>query len=272
MQNEHVRSYKKALIISFVLLNIYGLLCGVIYFFQENLIFLPTKLSQDHSYVMDSPYEEIFLDAEDGARLNGLHFKAENSKGTILYYHGNAGDLQRWGQITQFFVDLNYSVIVMDYRGYGKSTGKRSMEALYADSELWYDYAKQHYSENEIILYGRSLGTTFATYIASRNQVKNLVLESPFYSIEDVARSKFPILPVKSLLHYKFPTYQFINKVNCPITIYHGEDDSVIKYDQGERLFESIEKDAKTLISIPNGGHNDLVSFEEYTDTIEGVL
>lgn len=272
MQNEIVSRLKRALIISFVLLNIYGLLCGVIYFFQENLIFLPTKLSQEHSYVMDSSFDEIFLDTDDGARLNGLHFKAENSKGTILYYHGNAGDLQRWGSITQFFVNLGYSVIVMDYRGYGKSSGKRTMEALYADSELWYEYAKQHYPENEILLYGRSLGTTFATFVASRNQAKNLILESPFYSIEEVAKSKFPILPVKSLLHYKFPTYQFINKVNCPITIYHGTDDSVIKYEQGERLYESIEKDTKTLISIPSGGHNNLVSFKEYFDSIEDVL
>ena len=272
MQNEIVSRLKRALIISFVLLNIYGLLCGVIYFFQENLIFLPTQLPQEHSYVMDSTFEELFLDTEDGARLNGLHFKVENSKGTILYYHGNAGDLQRWGEISQFFVDLQYSVIVMDYRGYGKSTGKRSMEALYLDSELWYEYAKQHYSENEIILYGRSLGTTFATFVASRNQPKNLLLESPFYSIEEVAKSKFPILPVKSLLHYKFPTYQYINKVICPITIYHGTDDSVIKYKQGERLFESIEKDAKTMISVPGGGHNDLVLFEEYLDTIGEAL
>ena len=272
MQNNSVSRLKRALIISFVLLNIYGLLCGVIYFFQENLIFLPTQLPQEHSYVMDSTFEELFLDTEDGARLNGLHFKVENSKGTILYYHGNAGDLQRWGEISQFFVDLQYSVIVMDYRGYGKSTGKRSMEALYLDSELWYEYAKQHYSENEIILYGRSLGTTFATFVASRNQPKNLLLESPFYSIEEVAKSKFPILPVKSLLHYKFPTYQYINKVICPITIYHGTDDSVIKYKQGERLFESIEKDAKTMISVPGGGHNDLVLFEEYLDTIGEAL
>jgi fermentation-respiration switch protein FrsA (DUF1100 family) len=272
VQNEIVSRLKRALIISFVLLNIYGLLCGVIYFFQENLIFLPTQLPQEHSYVMDSSFEELFLDAEDGARLNGLHFKVENSKGAILYYHGNAGDLQRWGEITQFFVDLQYSVIVMDYRGYGKSTGKRSMEALYSDSELWYEYAKQHYSENEIILYGRSLGTTFATFVASRNQPKNLLLESPFYSIEEVAKSKFPILPVKSLLHYKFPTYQYINKVICPITIYHGTDDSVIKYKQGERLFESIKKDTKTMISVPGGGHNDLVLFEEYLDTIGEAL
>ena len=267
-----MRKFKKAFIIGFVLLNIYGLLCGVIFFFQENLIFLPTVLTQEHAYDMDHSFEEITIEASDGAILNGLHFKVENPKGTILYFHGNAGDLQRWGQLTEFFVDLGYSVIVMDYRGYGKSTGKKSMENLYADAELWFEFAKQYYQENEIIVYGRSLGTTFATYLASKNLPKSLVLESPFFSIEEVAKSRFPFLPIKSLLHYKFPTYQFINNVSCSITIYHGTKDKVIDYKQGERLFNSIEKENKTLLSIQDGGHNDLVSFEGYLNTIEEVL
>jgi len=263
---------KKAFIIVFVLLNIYGLLCGVIYFFQENLIFLPTTLSQEHSFVMDFPFEEVTLKAADGALLNGLRFKVENSKGTVLYFHGNAGDLQRWGPLTSFFVEMNYAVIVMDYRGYGKSTGKKSMEKLYADSELWYDYAKQEYPENKIIVYGRSLGTTFATYTASRNHPKNLILESPFYSVEAVAKSKFPFLPIKSLLHYKFPTYQYINNVTCPITIYHGTKDKVINFEQGKKLYNSIDKESKSFISVPDGGHNNLVAFEKYLATIKDAL
>ncbi len=190
-----MRNKKKLVVILFVLLNIYGLLCGVIYFFQENLIFLPTVLAQAHVYKMDNSFEEVTLESNDDAQLNGLHFKVENPKGVVLYFHGNAGDLQRWGQLTEFFVEKKYSVIVMDYRGYGKSTGKKSMESLYADTQIWYDYAKQFYKESEITVYGRSLGTTFATFIASENNPKNLILESPFYSIEEVAKSRFPFLP-----------------------------------------------------------------------------
>ena len=146
------------------------------------------------------------------------------------------------------------------------------MENLYADAELWYGYAKQEYPENEITVYGRSLGTTFATYVSSKNKPKKLVLESPFYSISDVAKLRFPILPIRALLHYKFPTYQYINAVDCPITIYHGTKDRVISYLQGKKLFESIESESKQLIPVSNGGHNDLVSFEEYLNTIEEVL
>jgi len=267
-----MRNKKKLFIIAFVLLNIYGLLCGVIYFFQENLIFLPTALTQEHVYKMDHYFEEITLEANDGAKLNGLHFKVENSKGVILYFHGNAGNLQRWGELTQYFVEKGYSVLVMDYRGYGKSTGKKTMESLYNDAQLWYDYTKQFYKESKITVYGRSLGTTFATYVSSKNTPKKLILESPFYSIEEVAKSRFPFLPIKVLLHYKFPTYQYINEVSCPVTIYHGTKDKVIDFRQGKKLFNSIESESKQHISVPNGGHNDLVNFEEYFDTIEESL
>lgn len=267
-----MKSKKKLFILTFIVLNIYGLLCGVIYFFQENLIFLPSLLSQEHTFEMEYPFEEIMLSTTGGAQLNGLHFKVENSKGVILYYHGNAGDLQGWGEATQYFVEMNYSVIVMDYRGYGKSTGKKSMENLYADAELWYDFTKKEYQDNEITVYGRSLGTTFATYVASQNKVKNLVLEAPYYSMEEIAKSRFSFLPIKFLLHYKFPTYQYINQVNCPITIYHGTKDKVIDYQQGKRLFESILKENKNLITIPEGRHNDLVSLKEYSNTINEVL
>ena len=259
---------KKLFILAFILLNIYGLLCGVIYFFQENLIFMPSVLPQEHVFEMKNSFEEINLKSSDGAQLNGLHFKKDKPKGVILYFHGNAGDLQGWGQITETFVDLDYDVIIMDYRGYGKSIGELSMENLYNDTDLWYNYTKQFYKESEITVYGRSLGTTFATYIAAHHQPKKLILEAPFYSMETIAKSRFSFLPIKYLLDYKFPTYQYIKNVSCPITIYHGTQDQVINYEQGKKLYESFKSDSKKIITIPNGGHNNLVSFKEYSESI----
>ena len=160
----------------------------------------------------------------------------------------------------------------MDYRGYGKSRGKKSMEKLYADSELWYAYMKEHYSEKDITLYGRSLGTTFATYVASRNQPKNLILESPFYNIAEVGKSRFPFLPVRSLLHYTFPTNEYITKVSAPISIFHGTNDKVIDFNMGAQLFDTIQIKNKSFIKIPGGGHNDLIGFDEYLDTIDSAL
>ena len=262
-------SKKKFFIIAFILVNIYGLLCGVIYFFQENLIFMPSVLSQEHVFEMKNSFEEVNLESSDGAKLNGLHFKKENPKGVILYFHGNAGDLQGWGQLTEYFVDLDFDVIIMDYRGYGKSTGEISMENLYKDTDLWYNYTKQFYKESDITVYGRSLGTTFATYLAAQHLPRKLILEAPFYSMEAIAKSRFSFLPIKYLLDYKFPTYQYIDEVTCPITIYHGTKDKVISYDQGKKLFDSFTIDSKKLITIPDGGHNNLISFMEYSESIE---
>ncbi len=263
---------RKIIIFLFVILNLYGLLCGVLYFFQENLIFLPTVLPQNYEFRMEYPFKEITLNTQDGAKLNGLHFKVENRRGVILYFHGNAGDLQRWGEIVSFFVKKNYDVVAMDYRGYGKSTGKKSMQALYNDAQLWYNYVAGIYSEEQIRVYGRSLGTTFATFVASKNHPKKLILESPFYSVLDVGKSRFPFLPVKSLLRYTFPTYQYSNDVTCPITIYHGTEDSVINFSQGKKLFDFIKQTNKQFIPITGGNHNDLVQFPDYLNTIDAVL
>jgi alpha-beta hydrolase superfamily lysophospholipase len=259
---------KKLFIVVFLLLNIYGLLCGVIYFFQENLIFMPTALPQEHVYKLKNTFEEINLNASDGAQLNGLHFKKENPNGLVLYFHGNAGNLEGWGSIAEFFVDLNYDVIIMDYRGYGKSTGELSSEKLYSDAVHWYDFAKDNYNESSITVYGRSLGTAFATYAAANNQPKKLVLEAPFYSMEEIAKSRFSFLPITYLLNYKFPSNQYINEVPSPITIYHGTKDQVIDFKQGENLYKSIKSESKKLIIIDNGGHNNLISFKEYSESI----
>ncbi len=268
----NMKSKKKLFIIVFVILNIYGLLCGVLYFFQENLLFMPSILPQEHVFEMKHTFEEVNLIASDGSQLNGLHFRKDEPKGVVLYFHGNAGDLKGWGKVTEPFIELGYSVIIMDYRGYGKSTGKRSQELLYDDAKLWFNYTKQYYKESEITVFGRSLGTTFATYVSSISNPEKLILESPFYSIEDVAKSRFAFLPVSYLLHYKFSTNKYIDKVTCPIIIYHGTKDQVISYEQGKKLYDSFKSNSKKLITIPEGGHNNLASFKEYSQSIEQEL
>ena len=137
-----------------------------LYFFQEKLLFLPTKLEQDYKFQFNYPFEELFLKTDEEAVINAIHFKVKKPKGVILYFHGNAGDLSRWGNITEYFVDKDYDVLVMDYRTYGKSTGKLSEDAFYKDAQFCYDYLLKQYSEEDISLYGRSLGTGIASYLA----------------------------------------------------------------------------------------------------------
>ena len=214
----------------------------------------------------------MFLKTEDGAVINAIHFKTENPKGVILYFHGNAGNLSRWGEITEFFVEKNYDVFVMDYRTYGKSTGKLSEQALYKDAQMCYDYILERYKKTEIIIYGRSLGTGMATYLASNNNPKKLILETPFYSLADVAKGRFSLFPTKKLLKYDFPSYKYVQDVICPISIFHGTDDGVIPYASGIKLFNSMEQKDKVFFTIENGEHNNLVEFEAYHSQLQKIL
>lgn len=243
-----------------------------LYFLQEKLIFLPTTLQEDFQFEFQHPFEELFLNAVDGAVINALHFKAEVPKGVILYFHGNAGDLSRWGNITSYFVDKGYDVLVMDYRTYGKSKGKLSEKALYDDALMCYSYLTKTYKENEISIYGRSLGTGIATFIASANSPKQLILETPYYSLVDVAKRRFPILPVSLFMKYRIPSFEFIKNVTCPITMLHGNDDTVVAIESGKKLFDASNHSQKTFIEIKAGRHNDLIDFETYRDTIDDIL
>lgn len=263
-----MKKFKK---IGLRLIVIYLFIVSMLYFFQEKIIFLPSKLPQEFTYNFNRPFHEFFLDADDGARLNGIHFKVDNPKGVILYFHGNAGDLSRWGQITEFFVEKQYDIIVMDYRTYGKSTGKLSETALFTDAQLFYDYTLKYYTEDQIRVYGRSLGAAIATHTASTNNPKKLILETPFYNLLDVAQNRFPVLPVKWLLKYEFKSNLYITKVKCPMTILHGTEDTVVPYESGKKLY-TIASGEKELITVEGGEHNDLINFKAYTRNIDAVL
>ena len=254
------------------LLGFYILSTLMLYFFQEKLIFLPSQLPQDYAYSFVLPHEEFNLKTEDGAVLNGLHFKNSDPKGVILYFHGNAGDLSRWGEIALYFVEKQYDVVIMDYRTYGKSTGKLSPEALFDDAQLFYNYTLEQYDESRMTLYGRSLGTGIATHLAATNSPKQLVLETPFYSLLDVAKSMFPILPVSLFLKYTFPSFEYMQYVSCPITIFHGTSDSVVPYESGNKLYDAIPHERKTFFTVDQGEHNNLVSFPQYHEGIMTIL
>ncbi len=267
-QKKRKNSLKRFIII---LLVLYVMIGSALYFFQEKILFLPTTLEQDYQYSFNYPFEELFLKTEKDAIINALHFKVDDPKGVILYFHGNAGDLSRWGNITEYFVEKNYDVLVMDYRTYGKSMGKLSEAAMYNDAKYYYDYLLKRYSETEITLYGRSLGTGIASYLASKNSPQQLILETPYYSILDVAQHRFPMFPVKQLLRYHFPTYQYLVDAKCPITIIHGTEDTVVPYTSGKKLSElNIER--LDFITVEGGGHNDLIEFDAYHKAIKNVL
>lgn len=257
-----MRKYKVSSITTIV--GIVLILFSMFALLQEKIIFLPTRLPQDFVYSFEREFEEFYLESGDRTKLNALHFCSNASKGLILYFHGNAGNLSRWGQITSRLVDFGYDVIVMDYRGYGKSGGKICEEVLYSDAQLFYDHALKKYGAGQIVVYGRSLGTSIATWVASRNNTKKLILETPFYNLKDVAKERFPFLPVSQLLRYKMASNEFIKGVEVPIRIFHGTSDRVVAYSSGKKLFDAIPFPDKKFYTIDQGRHNNLDQYEVY--------
>jgi alpha-beta hydrolase superfamily lysophospholipase len=255
-----------------------GLLAGcviflsMLYYLQEKLIFLPSSLADSHVYSFEEPFEEFFITAADGAKLNALHFKREKPLGVILYFHGNAGNLSRWGEVAQELVRLNYDVVVMDYRTYGKSTGELSENALLQDAQLFYEYVSESYNKNEIIVFGRSLGTAMASHLASTNSISLLILETPFYSLLDVAKERFPILPVTSLVKYPFKSHEYLKSANCPIVIFQGDEDNVVPIASAKKLFQSLDGKEVEFITIKGGKHNDLNTFPSYQKGLQRYL
>ncbi|WP_025665583.1 alpha/beta hydrolase [Aquimarina megaterium] len=264
-----MRKLKKILLWSIIL---YSITIVLLYFFQEKIIFQPEKLPTDFIFQFAHPFEEFFLETNDHSRLNAIRFVNEDPKGVILYFHGNKGSLKRWGEIAIFFAQKKYDVIIMDYRGYGKSRGEISEQKLYEDAQLFYNYVLERYPEDQITIYGRSIGTGIAVKVASDNRPNHLILETPYYDMKDIAENWLPIFPTNLLLRYKIPSHEFIQNVVCGITIYHGTDDRVVPYASGELLFNSITVSNKRMITIPKGSHNNLIKFEEYLTTIDSVL
>lgn len=258
-------------VIATALLCIYVLIGLIIFLMQESLIFLPETLPENYAYEFEQVFEEHNLAMSDGAMINALHFKQADSKGLIVYFHGNAGNLARWGEIVMPFVDLGYEVLIMDYRGYGKSTGNRSQKKMLEDTDDLYAFALTLEKEERITLFGRSLGSAFASYLAGKNHPQKVILETPFYSLIDVAKSLFPIYPNSLLLQYQFDNAQNLKDARAPIVIFHGSEDEVVPYSSGRKLHESLGN-RSTLITVEGGHHNDLALYPEYWKPMENVL
>ena len=243
----------------------------IVYFLQEKFIFKPEKLKQDFVYKYDVPFEELFFDVEPGVRINGLHFTVDKPLGLVLYFHGNSRSIKGWAKYAKDFYRYKYDVVLVDYRGFGKSTGKRSEKAMLNDMQFVYDTLTTTYHENHILVYGRSLGSGFATKIASDNKPRYLILDAPYFSFEKIVKRFLPFLPLRFVLRFHIRTDKWLPKVNCHTYIFHGTKDWLIPISHSEKL-QSLSPGKTTLIRIHGGGHNNLPSFPEYHNFIRDIL
>ena len=263
--------------VGFIILSaaIFGFLtAGFMYFKQENMIFAPERLPPDFKFTFQERFEEVEWPA-DGARIHALHFKTDRPKGVVLYFHGNAGSLKSWGEVAADFTGRGYDVVMPDYRGFGKSTGQiKSEKMLLDDAKIAYDYVRKNYTENQIVLYGRSIGTGLVVHLARTNRPRMVILESPYLSLIDMAARHYDTLPralLNLLIRYPMRSDLWIADVACPVYFFHGTNDSIIPFSDSEQLGKLV-RSRQELIGVPSGGHNNLSDFRQYREGLDRIL
>jgi fermentation-respiration switch protein FrsA (DUF1100 family) len=222
--------------------------------------------------VLDTPdelgmdFEDVVFKTGDGLHLNGWYIQGENSQFTVLFCHGNGGNIMHRLDSLNIFYNLGLSCFVFDYRGFGSSEGKPGEEGTYLDVEAAYEWLtkEKKVSPNDIIIFGRSLGGSIATQLASKVQARALIIESTFTSYVDMGRKFYPYMPVRWFARFSYRTIDYIKDVHCPVMIIHSRSDDVVPFEFGLELYE-VANEPKEFVEI-FGSHNDgfLVSSEIY--------
>jgi uncharacterized protein len=262
---------KKIIRLVITLLVVYVLGGALLYFMQEWLLFHPEPLPRHHTFSITQPYREENINVDGKRNLNLVKFKATGTrKGIVLYFHGNMRNIERYAPFTEVFTKLGYEVWMPDYPGFGKSTGERSEEGLYRDALFVYDLATREQRPEHLVIYGRSIGTGLASYLAAQRPCRELVLETPYYSMYALARHYFPVYPVRRLMKYRFPIHAYLRKVTVPVTILHGTEDEVVPYQHSVRLKNEYPR--TVLHTIPKGRHNNLGEYAAFNQAVQEVL
>jgi len=259
---------KSAIWLILFLGGIYLAMGAFLYIFQGKLLFYPTRTLVYYPDAAGLDYEDVYLQTRDGERLHGWYVPHENRRGTLLFFHGNAGNISGRIESIRQFNQLGLDVFIIDYRGYGKSTGRPNEKGLYTDALTAYDYLtlERGIPPDSLIIFGRSLGGSVAAYLASEKPAAALALESTFTSVPDVARGYYPVFPVGLLTRYKLPTIEYLRKFEGPVLIAHSPDDELISYRFGRELYDAVIGPRQFLEM--RGGHNDgfFVTGRAYTD------
>ncbi|MBP9841344.1 MAG: alpha/beta fold hydrolase [Simkaniaceae bacterium] len=257
------------------ILILIGLVISYIYLDQERYILKQQTLPLNHEFYFDAPFEELNFLHTDGTTTNALFFKSKESKGVVLYLHGRGGNLATyWGYLYGDFTERGYDILMIDYRGFGKSVGIPSEEAFFEDAEVAYQYLLKEYPEDKITVYGISLGTGIATHLAATHSPRLLILEAPYYSMLDLIPRNALWLPsfiAKWIVRYPLRTDQWIEKVTVPVHLFHGREDALIPYHSSERLLEHI-KSPHELTTIDKGTHNFLSRHPEFQLKLSELL
>lgn len=260
--------------IGIILIVFYSVILVMMYFKQDSMLYFPEKEIWQSPRDVNLEYEEIYFKTKDGITISGWYIPSENEKGIILFCHGNAGNISHRLDSLKILNSLNLSVLIFDYRGYGKSEGKPNEIGTYLDAEAAWDYLVnfKEKSPERIILFGRSLGAAIAAEVALRKNPAGLIIESSFSSVPDIGADFYPWLPVKLISKFKYSTIDKVGLIKCPKLIIHSPEDEIIPFKHGKSLFEKASP-PKDFLEI-KGGHNEgfLISGSAYREGLKGFL
>jgi fermentation-respiration switch protein FrsA (DUF1100 family) len=252
--------------IAVVLFIAYSVLGWALYFMQPTFLYCPVREVPYTPDELGLDFENVFFRTADGLRLNGWYIPDKKSEFTVLFCHGNGGNIMHRLDSTNILYNLGLNCFIFDYRGYGNSEGKPSEEGTYLDAMAAYKWLREEkkISANNIIVFGRSLGGSIAAQLASKVEVKTLIIESAFTSYVDIGRKFYPYMPVRWFARFSYQTNDYIKEVSCPVMIIHSRGDEIIPFEFGLELYR-IANEPKEFVEI-FGGHNDgfLVSSEIY--------
>lgn len=262
----------------FIFLSLFTLFGGIylfylsyVYFNQGELIFIASKLPNNHKFEFNQDFEELNIPSFDNKKLNGLLFKTLNPKGLVFYLHGNAGSLDTWGSVAKNYTDLGYDIFILDYRGFGKSEGEiENQDQVFQDLTFAYSKLITKYDRNKVIIIGYSIGTGLATYLASIENPKKLILQAPYYNFIEFSSGRVPFVP-DFLRKFKFETDKYIVKVKSSIYIFHGNKDQVIPYDNSIRLQKLLKPTDKVFI-LDGQDHLGINENSDFQDELKTIL
>jgi uncharacterized protein len=244
-----------------------------LFFLQDAILFHPVTLKRDHHYNFQEPHKDISIPINNDDTLNLIDFSSTDTitRGIVLYFHGNKKNISWYAKYIPYFTRHGYEVIMIDYPGFGKSTGKLTEKKLYDWASQVYKIAHKRFSADSIIIYGKSMGTGIAAQLASVRDCKQLILETPYYDFPSVISHYLPIYPVRWMLHYEIPTYEYLKDVKAPITIFHGTNDWTVSYKNTSRLKPSL-KPQDEIVTIQGGGHNNLYQYTQTVQKLDSLL
>lgn len=254
-----------------ILFAIYILIAIVFYFFQHLFFFRPEKLHSKFTYKYPFPFEEHTFEMEDGGLINSIYFRVPNRRGVIFYLKGNSRSIKGWGKFAKDFLSNGYDFFMMDYRGFGKSKGRRTQEKIFNDVENLYSWLLEKYTEDKIVLYGRSWGSGVAAYLAGQHHPRMLILDSPYLNFYYTIHRYLPFVPLRFLMRYDIRTDEYLSKATCPIHIIHGTKDRLIPYEQSLQL-KNLYPGKITLHPIEGAKHNNLPEYKKFFEVLYDVL